>query len=85
MRSSRLVSRSCQHLRIHHVDGRARRVREYLVEDLGELDLIFLVRHVAYVRRAHDVVEAVVGEAFGRARRLDRPCRKSTEDTTSSS
>src|SRR5436305_391319 len=45
-----------QHIRIDHIDGRAGRISNNLIENIGELDLEFVARDVADVRRADHIV-----------------------------
>jgi len=50
------ASQHLEDLRIHDIDGSAGRVVGHLIEDVGELQVVFLPRDVPDVRRAHDVV-----------------------------
>src|SRR5437879_839184 len=59
-RSSRSLARD---VRIHNVDRRASSIGCDLIEDVGELDLVFFARYVADVGRADDVVHREQGIA----------------------
>src|ERR1043166_430583 len=50
------ISAPLQHIRIDDVGGRPGSISNNLIEDISELELIFLPRHVAYVWRGNDVV-----------------------------
>ena len=67
--ATRARRRRLQHVRVHHVDRIAGRIGRDLVENVGELNLEFLARHVAEVRRADDVVH-VEQRVLGVAQRL---------------
>ena len=45
----------CQYVRVHDIDRVAFGECHDLIEDVGELDFVFLARHVAEVRRADDI------------------------------
>ena len=49
--------RSFQNFRINDIDRAAGRERNDLVENVDELRFVFLARHIADVRRRHDLLE----------------------------
>jgi hypothetical protein len=52
---------------IYDVDRTTVRVRQDLIEDVGELQLVFVLRHVPNVRRADDVRQVRSGSCGSRS------------------
>src|SRR5262245_22252264 len=63
LQSSDVTTRPRQAVRVDHIDRGASGIGQDLVEDVGELDLVFLARHVADVRCGDDFVDREEGVA----------------------
>src|SRR5262245_43810384 len=57
LRRSAATARPRQAIRVDHIDGGAGGTGQNLIENVRELDLIFLARHIADVRGGDDLVD----------------------------